>query len=214
MMIRWLRVLCLTVLVLMVGMTGSRADDGGFFVGIGLGEATGDTGLGDFDDGSLTSGRIDDADTGLKVFTGYRFNPIVAIEAAYIDFGEITFDGVSDGSEAINDGYAAGPVSAVVETEALFVQVIAGVPLGRFSVYGKAGGHGWWANGGFSETGGNFDLDDFDLEEYGGGLVFGVGATFRPIPKIGLRVEWERALDALVDERDLDLLSAGVYVQF
>ena len=185
----------------------SAIDKGGYF-GIASGEAEGDASLSDFDDGSLVSGSVDDTDTGLKLFGGFQFTDSFAIEGGLIDFGEVTFDGVSNGS--VPFGFASGPVSADIETQGLYVAVIGMKSFPLISVFGKLGLLVWGADGEFVDASGSFDLDDFDLDESGESVMVGLGIEYRPKRKIAIRAEWERYQDALVAEEDIDLLSVSI----
>ncbi len=204
----------LTTLMLATLLTPAVADDKGGYIGIGTAQTTADLGLADIDDGSL-SGIFDDEDSGFRVFGGYRFGRVLGLEISYSDLGAVGFDGMSDGSQALNDGYSAGPVTANVETQLLSVSLTAGVPLGRIvSIYGKAGMHVFAADGSLTESFGEFDLDDFDLAESGTGAVYGAGVEVRPAPKFGLRLEWEVAQDAAVGEADIETIGLGATFRF
>ncbi|ANM30809.1 hypothetical protein ABI59_16350 [Acidobacteria bacterium Mor1] len=192
----------------------AAADDKGGYIGIGTAQTTADLGLADIDDGSL-SGAFDDEDSGFRVFGGYRFGRVLGLELSYSDLGAVAFDGMSDGSQSLNDGYSAGPVTANVETQLLSVSLTAGVPLGKLvSIYGKAGMHVWAADGSLTESFGEFDLDDFDLAESGTGAVYGAGVEVRPAPKFGLRLEWEVAQDAAVGEADIETVGLSAAFRF
>ncbi len=199
----------------LVALAGTPAHaGGGIYLGLGFGPTATDAETADLDDGSLTSASLDDEDDALQAFVGYRFNGIVALELGYTDAGELRFDGVSDGSQVLLDGYDAGPVAATIETQLAALQVLVGVPLGPVRLYGRAGGHFWAADGGLTNAGFDYDLDDFDLEESGTGLIYGVGVAVHPLPKLGLRAEWQTAEDAIVGERDLELVTVAAYIRF
>ncbi len=197
------------VLVSTLTIPVASAINKGSYFGIASGETEGDASLSDFNDGSLTSGSVDDTDTGLKLFGGFQFTDSLAIEGGFIDFGEVTFDGTSNGS-FFPLGFAAGPVSADIETQGLYVAVIGMKTFPVVSVFGKLGVLLWGADGEFVDTSGSFDLDDFDLEESGESVMVGLGVEFRPKRKLAIRAEWEQHQDALVDERDIDFLSVSI----
>ncbi len=125
----------------------------------------------------------------------------------------MTFDGVSDGSFFPVGGYAAGAVSANVETQGVYAAVVAMKSFIKISVFGKLGILAWGADGEFVDSSGSFDLDDVDLEESGESTMVGFGVEFRPTDSIGIRGEWEQYQDALVDERDIDLLLVSIVIR-
>lgn len=179
----------------------------GTYFGIASGETEGDASVSDINfDGSLTGGSVDDTDTGAKLFAGFQFTDSLAIEVGLIDFGEVTFDGTSSGGVV----FAAGPVSAQVETDGLFFNVIGMKTFPFVSVYGKLGLLSWEADGGFVDSSGSFDLDDFGFEESGESVMVGLGVEFRPKRKLAIRADWEQYQDALADEKDIDFLSVSI----
>lgn len=201
----------LAMTMLLLGVTAaplaSAVERGGYF-GIATGEAEGDTRVSDFSDGSITSGSVDDTDSGVKLFGGFQFTNNLAVEGGLIDFGEVTFDGVSNGSVPL--GFAAGPVTANIETAGVYAAIVGMKSFLRVSVFGKLGLLLWGADGEFVDSVDTFDLDEEDVEESGESVMVGIGVEYRPTKKIGIRGEWERYQDALADERDIDLLSVSV----
>src|SRR5262245_37366693 len=67
------------------GLAQAQENPSGFYAGGGFGQFN--VNIDDIDDTDNAIGRLDDGDTSWKVFVGYRFNPYIALEAAYIDFG-------------------------------------------------------------------------------------------------------------------------------
>lgn len=65
------------VLTAMMGVASAQV-----YVGGVVGQARANLDCADFDLG------CDKTDTGLKVLVGHKFNPVLAIEAAYVDFGK------------------------------------------------------------------------------------------------------------------------------
>jgi len=153
------------VLVLMslslVVSAQAQAKDEGFYLGGSLGMATvqqsgTDPELGYFE--------IDDSDYAYKVFGGYQFSPIFAIEGGYRDLGK--------------------PSSRIAKTDLQGLDVfgIAGFPLGPLRVFGKLGGIYWDADTQISgEKAGGEDGFDFGA---GAGVEFELGS-------LGLRGEVE-----------------------
>lgn len=190
------------------------ASDGGFFLGIGAGQAMPDASIDDFDDGSLIDAALDEDDGALRIFGGYRFGKRLALELAYLDLGEVDFRGESDGSQAGGGGYGAGPVAGTIETQAALFELIGAIPLGIVSIYGKVGAAIWASDGEFLDSGFIFDLEEFDLEESGVGLVYGAGVEIAPSARLGIRVEYEKASDALAGEEDIAIVTGSVLLRF
>ena len=184
---------CFAILAACVfGVQGAFADDPGWYVGGGIGPTGSDLGTADFDDGSLTSGSVDEG-TGWKVYGGYQIMKHFAVEGGFTDLDEVTFDGVA-GSGGI---FGAGPVNANIETDGLFVTAVGIIPLNQhFSIFGKAGFMNW--NSDASVTSANLGTIGFDDD--GTDPMFGVGVEFLKKQKFSLRAEWETiSMDDNVD---------------
>lgn len=140
----------------------------GFYVGVGLGQATieiDDTGFGN---------SFDAHDAAFKVFAGYNLNQYFAGELTYFDGGEA------------DQGFGSGTVE--VGTDGLTLSALGRLPLGEaFSIFGRigfasydVGANGRVGNRAFvSNSGGD---DEFS---YGVGAGFNVGRSFE------LRAEYE-----------------------
>ena len=84
------------LLVSLFAISAASADENrGWYVGAGFGSSDDDV--------------LDESDTGLKVFGGYRFNKNVAVEAAYVDLGEFV-DGFVEQSGLALEGEATWPI--------------------------------------------------------------------------------------------------------
>jgi OmpA-OmpF porin, OOP family len=92
----------------------ARADDSGFYVGAGFGEASQDF------------GEFDDSDKAFKLFGGWSFNKYFAVEGGYIDAGTM--------SDTI------GQLGVDISSDGFFVEGLAKWPIGRyFAPYAKFG---------------------------------------------------------------------------
>ena len=174
----------------------------GGYVGFGIGESSVDLSVSDFDDGSITSGSVDDTDTSWKLFGGYGFNKYFAVEGGYADLGKATFSGISNGFGFL---YFPGSVNIDVETTSFFADMVGIIPFNKWALFGKIGFHKWdakvtVANG---PVAGSADDDGTDAH-------YGLGFEFRPSERWGIRGEWEVFTDVL--DEDVQLLSvSGVY---
>ncbi len=150
---------CMTALIL---STTTQAEDSGFYLGAGIGQA------------KQSEIGFEDSDTSFKVLGGYSFNEYLAAEGGYINGGSLkdTSDGFD--IEIRNDGF--------------YVAALAKLPLGDvFSLYAKLGYVMYDSE--ISATNGvnslSFTNSDEDLL-FGGGCELRLGDNFR------LRVEFEK----------------------
>ena len=163
---------------------------------------------------SLISGSLDEDDSALRVFVRYQFSRYLGLELAWLDLGEVDFQGESDGSQVLNGGYGAGPVSGLIETQAAVLEAVGSIPLGIVSIFGKVGVAGWYAEGEFLDSGFIFDLDEFDLDDSGSGVVYGAGVEVAPTRRLSIRAEYENLTDALVAEEDIAVVTGSVMLRF
>lgn len=186
-----------TLLALTGGWTAAAHADNekGFYVGGGVGQFN--VKIDDVDDTDEAIERLDDDDTSWKLFAGYRFNPYISLEAAYIDFG-----GPSDTFEANG---SSGDYQ--VELSGFAPYVIGTLPLGPVELFAKAGYY-------FYDVDVTADLDDlggdvFSSSDSGEDLLygFGVGATF--FEHLHARLEYEKIDSNDVDDADAIWLSGA-----
>lgn len=113
--------------------------DFAFYAGAGLGQSRYQT-YEIADDGSFTSSRTDDTDTGLRLFGGMGIGKYFALEASYADFGEASFRAQSDGSAGF---WNAGPQRTKFAAEGYDVSLVGRVPLtDDWALFAK-GGTAW-----------------------------------------------------------------------
>ena len=165
----------------------SAADnERGFYLGGGVGQFN--LKLDDVDQTDDAIERLDDDDTAWKAFVGYRFNPFLSLEAAYVDFGR-----PSDRFETSGSG---GDFSADVSR--FEPSIVGTVPLGPVELFGKVGYL-------FYDVDASVDLDNgpgFDSSSseqdftYGGG----VGMTF--FGHLNARLEYQRIDSSVIDDAD------------
>ena len=167
-------------ILLTLGMTGTALAQNGFYAGASIGQATIDA------CGGITD--CDDEDTGWKIFGGWEFNRYIALEAAWVDFGEISG---SIGGSAVSteiDGWALAGKGMLPITE-------------KFGVFGKFGMIMWDAEGGGAVSG---------IDDDGTDLIYGLGAQYMFTERFGIVGEWEW-YD--IDD-DVDLFSIGALYKF
>ncbi len=136
-----------------------------------------------------------DTDTGVKVYGGYTFNPVVSAEIGYIDFGKATVD----------YGYAHGEVKAHATTLAVALRGQLGSALTGVARIGAA-------NSSISETS-NFGFSDSGSST---NLYVGLGLeyAFSKQVKGALMLDTTKGETKGGDSGSLRLFSAGVQYNF
>ncbi len=195
-------ILGLSLVASPIYMSSAVAAEAGGYFGASIGETDAGLSVSDFNlDGSITSGDVDDSDTGWKAFGGYRFNENVALEGGLYNLGEVTFDGTSSGGFF----FPAGPVSADFEADGFFASVVGTIPFNKFSIFGQIGFHRWDADFKVTISGvSGFDDDD------GTDPLYGLGVAYHPNDRITIRGALEVFTEIL--EEDIDLLSISVLI--
>ena len=170
-------VLATTLLVLPIA---AQADDT-WYVGAGVGLS------------NVDEFGIDEDDTGFKLLSGYDFNEFFAVEAAYVDLGELEEDSIAGGplAELEVDGFSLAAVGTYPITDIV-------------SIHGKAGVYFWDADI-LGVIAPQFN-DDSDND-----IFFGAGISYRFYQRFAVVGEWERYE---IDDFDVDLFSIGVSYSF
>jgi len=167
-------------------MQAHAEDKTGFYVGLGVGNASVQDRVGN---GELGHVNFNGDDTSFKVLAGYMFIPWLGLELAYHDFG-------SPNDTLKNIGAKA----EVEDATAWSGELIAQLPLGPVDIFAKGGIVSYDAKIKVRGEEGNFQ-DSPDGEE----AILGAGAQFN-IGPFAIRGEYEY-LD-IVDGVDLFTLSA------
>jgi OOP family OmpA-OmpF porin len=150
----------------------------GFYLGGGVGNFNVE--IDRFDNVDNAIGRLDDDDTGWKVFGGYKFNRYLALEGAYVDFGRQT--------DTFDVSGSSGDFTA--ELSGFSPQLIGILPLGPVELSAKVGVY-------FIDIDLSADVDsvdelDFDSSTSDENFMYGVGigATFFQRLNAKLEYEW------------------------
>ncbi len=146
------KTLTLSVL-LALASAPALAKDEGFYVGAALGGASIQQKNADFED--IDFPEFDESDFAWKIFAGYQFNPIFAVEGGYRDLGAPT----------------AG--TAKVDPYGLDLFAVGGIPLGPIRGFGKLGGIYWDSDTKYDGLKSSDDGFDFAA---GVGLEFELGS--------------------------------------
>lgn len=183
-----------SIAVLLAGLLSASAfaADNGFYIGAGVGGAKYDLGAGDL---GLTTGNVDDTDTGYKIFGGYNFNKNIGLELAYVDLGDVSFNGTV-GATAVNGGG---------DTQGFNISAVFTAPINdRFSIFGKVGAFAWDAD---------FNANSAAVRATGSGsgtdFSAGLGAAYHLNRNVSLRTEYE-----CFDDVDASLWTVGVAYKF
>lgn len=156
--------------------------DSGFYLGAGVGQASASDI--DIDDREF---NFDGDDTGYKALVGFNFGwiPLIdlAVEGSYTDFGNPEDNGIE------------------VDGSALAAFGLAGVNLGPFGIFGKAGVANW-----DGDVSGRISGDDDGTDP-----VYGVGARFA-LGSFQIRAEYEYFDIDVVD--GIDFISASLLYTF
>lgn len=178
----------------------------GPYIGFSVGSTMYDIDIGNWDDGSIVSGSIDDNDVGVKFYWGYKLSHNFGFELFYANLGETSFEGVSDGQ---GDTWAAGAISGFTKNSGYGFAAIAGTPIGNWlDVFAKAGMFRWTVRHREFDTSGTFRYSDS-----GSDIMFGGGFALNVSDRSAVRVEWERFTD-VYDIYDIDLISLGFIHKF
>lgn len=142
-----------SMLVFLVSVSTASAKDEGFYLGASVGLASTEAQYSNPDFGAFD---LDDNDFAFKLFGGYQFSPLLAVEGGYRDLGS-TSEGIVG-----------------IDLQGFDLFAVAGVPLGPLRVFGKAGAIYWDSDGRVGRLD-SFSDDGFDWG-LGAGLEMEIGS--------------------------------------
>jgi len=177
------------ILLLAATLPVAAHADSGFYIGGSAGGATIEADLGGLSIPGLPA-SIDEDDTALKAFLGYRFDlPVISlgIEGGYVDLGEPDIDILGD--------------ELLVDVTGVNLWGIAALDLGLFDVFGKLGYISWDVEA---------DYLGSSVSDDGSDPGYGLGAAFHLGP-LQIRGEYE-IYD--LEDTDVSMLSLGIAYQF
>jgi opacity protein-like surface antigen len=160
------------------GSAVARADNNtGFYVGGGVGQFNIDIDGIDGIDEAVE--RLDDDDTAWQAFVGWRLNPYISLQAAYIDYGRPSDDFSTSGSSGNYRAKLSGFAPTVIGT----------VPLGPVELSGKIGYY-------FYDLDVQANIDrplnpQFKSSDSGEDLMYGVGLGLTLFERLNARLEYE-----------------------
>lgn len=130
------------------------------------------------DVGTATSNILKADDNAWKAFAGWRFNPYVALEAAYIDFGSPTDRFDSSGTDG----------NYRVDLSGFAPSIVASIPFGPVELFAKAGSY-------FYNVKLKVDFDspgpDIDSQHDRNDYLYGGGVGITLAERLHLRAEYE-----------------------
>lgn len=157
------------------------------YVGIGWGPSMVKAELG----GGAT---LDESSSGTKLFTGYRFNRHIAVEAAFFNIAR-----ASVGQIIVNNT----PVSASAEMQGVAIYGVGLYPLSKKSdIYLNLGVVDWDAD---------VRVNDVTAQSDGTDILIGVGAAFAFTRNVAVFAEWDRFNS---DNPELSMLGFGFRFSF
>jgi OOP family OmpA-OmpF porin len=179
------------------------ADPRGFYLGAGAGASRAEDWCGPYFDTVVLT--CDNSTVGYKLYGGYRFNEFLGVEAAYLDLGELRFDGL----------YLGTPVTNLFDLRGATLQAVFHLPITReFSVLGKAGGIYWDLTNettlpGFAASSGRNGFD----------VALGAGVQYFLTRHFALRAEYEYfpnlgSLNSVAGDVDQSLFTVGALWKF
>lgn len=191
----------------------AMADDSGLYVGgnIGQSRATIDeeritnslTGA-----GFTTTGFEDDnRDLGYKLFGGYQFNKYFALEAGYFDLGKFDFTAT---------GLPPGTLSGNIKIKGVNLDAVGILPITeKFSAFGRVGANYAKVEDSFV-GGGSLTALNPNPTKRDTNYKLGLGLQYAFNDALAMRVEAERYRidDAVGNDGDIDLISAGLVFRF
>ena len=180
----WHALICVSVFV-----PAAALADSGFYIGAGAGGATVESDLVGLTIPDLPA-SLDEDDTAIKVFAGYRFDlPVIdlALEGGYVDFGEADVDTLGN--------------ALLLDTTGIHLWGVASLDAGLVDIFGKLGYIVWEVEADFLDASASDDGADIG---YGLGIGFGAGP-------LQLRSEYE-IYD--LDGTDVTMISVSLAYRF
>jgi hypothetical protein len=156
----------------------SPDNDEGFYIGGGVGQF--DIEIDGVDGLDEAIGRLDDSDTAWQAFVGWRLNPYISLQAAYVDYGGPEDDISSSGSSGNYRAELSGFAPSVIGT----------LPLGPVELSAKLGYY-------FYDLDITANIDDplspdFDSEDSGEDVFYGVGVGMTFFERLHAKLEYEK----------------------
>lgn len=151
---------------------GAQENESGFYAGAGVG--TFDVQIDDVDDVTTEIERYDSDDTAWKAFGGWRMNPYLAFELAYVNLGSPSDDIAPD-------------TRLTTETDGFAPYVVGTLPIGWFEVFAKAGYYWYDTEARLSTPLGSVSDSESDST-----FVWSAGLGVNIFERMNVRLEYEQ----------------------
>jgi hypothetical protein len=153
-------------------VASAQENEEGFYAGAGVG--TFDVQIDDVDEVDDTIDRYDSDDTAWKAYAGWRANPYLAFELAYVNLG------------SPDDEILPG-IDLTVETDGFAPYVVGTLPVGWFEAFAKAGYY-WYDTEARLST----PLGTVSDSEGNDSFTWSAGVGLNVFERVNLRLEYEQ----------------------
>lgn len=156
----------------------SPENDEGLYIGGGVGQF--DIEIDGVDGIDEAIGRLDDSDTAWQAFIGWRLNPYISLQAAYVDYGGPNDDFSTSGSSGNYSASLSGFAPSIIGT----------LPLGPVELSAKLGYY-------FYDLDVSIDIDDpldpdSKSSDSGEDVFYGVGVGMTFFDRLHAKLEYEK----------------------
>jgi len=197
-------------IIAVVGVVSSvyaNAADNNWYSGISLGTSTVDTGV------SNTTGtaRLDEDDSGFKIYVGKKIDKTISVEGFYTDFGEVSLTGnTGDNFDLDGSTYVFTTNNARIITEETGIGANAKFTFAfsdKSSVSGRIGIMKWDVTASVSGA----SVASSTASDDGTDPFYGVGYKYNFNNKYSLTVDYD---SYTVSDADLNMFAVGVLYNF
>ncbi len=181
-------------------VAGPAQAEGPWVAGVTFGQVA----IQDYELEAESDTRLDDTDTGWRIFLGYQFNENFGVGVSYLDLG--TLDAA---------GTAFGGFTDQIEATAIEAWVIGTMPINeQFSLFGTLGIFSWDQDVTYSDS-----FEDFRGSADGEDFAFGFGVSYWLNADFGVHATWHRYANigdrnVTGHENDRDLIGVGIVFAF
>lgn len=171
---------------------------------------------------AITSGvsSLDDSDTLAGLMLGYRLNPYFAAEVAYVDLGSAEYRATGTVTDGELDAELVVGASASGKGP-VFSLLFSWPVTDRFSPFARVGLSVLETEAALAASA-TIGAESVSFAERDSttrsNAIFGIGVDYSMGERFGLRLEWDRYVDAgaedVTGEGDVDLLYGGVVYRF
>jgi OOP family OmpA-OmpF porin len=194
-------------LALLAAWAMSAPAAAGNYLAVAIGESTvkdwSDDALA-FDGSGITNATFEDTDSAIRVALGFAASESLTLELAYVDLGEATANGTSDGAGTV---WASGPVYRAAAIEGYDFGFVGRIPMSEnFALLARIGIFMWEQKSVREDSG-----SSLSGTRNGDDPFFGAGAEFNVSQSVALRGEFTRYS---ADDLDADALSLSAILRF